>query len=173
MLWQPINLLLSIMTLGGAFLAAVQVSVFSDATPVTAMSAALDHDTVNTDSPDQSGPLEINRSTDGLFYVDGNVNGVSIRFAIDTGASVIVLNKADAKRIGWEGAPSSTHRIRTASGYGKMTWKKADQINVAGKSLGDLDIAVMDGGPAFSLLGLNALSQFESITIKNNQMIIE
>lgn len=161
------------MTLGGAFLAALQVSLFSVAVPATAMNASLETNISQVADTNPSGPHEINRAPDGLFYVNGSINGVSVRFAVDTGASVVVLNTADARRIGWNVSPHSNQRIRTASGYGNMAWQKADEINIAGKSLGNLDVAVMDGGPEFSLLGLNALSQFNSITIKNDQMIIE
>lgn len=178
MIWQPINLLLSTLTLGGAFFAALQVSLFSvaappTAMPPTAMNASHEANISYAANTSPSGPHEINRAPDGLFYVNGSINGVSVRFAVDTGASVVVLNTADAKRVGWNVSPNSSQRIRTASGYGNMAWREADEVNVAGKSLGNLDVAVMHGGPEFSLLGLNALSQFNSITIKNDQMIIE
>ncbi|GAA0482143.1 hypothetical protein GCM10009096_25580 [Parasphingorhabdus litoris] len=115
----------------------------------------------------------VNRSRDGLFYVDGQINDVPIKFAVDTGASVVVLNAADATRVGLTPKQTATHRIRTAGGYSDMRWSHADKLSVAGKKLGQIEIAVMEGGPKTSLLGLSALSRFETLTIKKDQLIIE
>src|SRR5690606_7433541 len=44
--------------------------------------------------------MVISASEGGGFHVYGAVNGVPIRFLVDTGASSIVLSPADAKRLG-------------------------------------------------------------------------
>ena len=123
--------------------------------------------------PDQSGALRVSRSKDGLFYVNGVLEGVPIRFAVDTGASVVVLNAADAERAGLDAGHGSKARIRTASGYGKMSWHRAQHLTIAGQSIGQLDVAIMDEGPETSLLGLNALSRLKSVTLKQNRLTIE
>ncbi len=114
----------------------------------------------------------VERDGDGLFYINGHVNGVRVRFAIDTGASVVVLNAADATRVGLEANQPSHHRIRTASGYSPMTWQQVDNVTIGGRVLGEIDIAIMEDGPAVSLLGLNALSRLGSVTMKDDQLII-
>ncbi|QTD56935.1 retropepsin-like aspartic protease family protein [Parasphingorhabdus cellanae] len=120
-----------------------------------------------------SHPHVISRSSDGLFYIDGNIDGVTVRFAVDTGASIVVLNAQDAKRVGLGTENRLKQRIRTASGYGMMAWQRADNIMIAGQSLGRLEVAIMEDGPDVSLLGLNALSRLGSITIEQDQLFIE
>jgi aspartyl protease family protein len=48
----------------------------------------------------QSGELVINISQDGHFYLNSKINGKSVRFMIDTGASDMVLSLAEAEKIG-------------------------------------------------------------------------
>ena len=43
-----------------------------------------------------NGAVELQRGTDGHFYADLDIDGTIVTFAIDTGASEIVLNRADA-----------------------------------------------------------------------------
>ncbi|WP_108810011.1 TIGR02281 family clan AA aspartic protease [Sphingorhabdus sp. Alg231-15] len=173
MLRQPVNLLFGAMTLCGALLAALQVSLFSVAPSATAMTASLESEIVTAAEIKPSGKHLITRAADGLFYIDGSINGVPLQFAVDTGASVVVLNDKDALRVGLGAGSAPQQRIRTASGYSQMTWRKADDLTVAGRTLGGLEIAVMESGPEVSLLGLNALSKLNSITIRKDQLIIE
>ena len=46
------------------------------------------------------GELVINLSQDGHFYMDVEINDVSMRFMIDTGASDIVISTKEAQRLG-------------------------------------------------------------------------
>jgi aspartyl protease family protein len=169
---QPITWILGGLAFGGVTLAGVQTSEFAAEPSASAMIATPSTNPASGLLSDSAQPLHIDRSRDGLFYVDGMLQGVPVRFAIDTGASVVVLNIADAKRVGLSNNRNSA-RIRTASGYGKMFWHHAQHLTVAGKSVGQLDIAVMEDGPETSLLGLNALSRLKSVTLKQDRLIIE
>lgn len=61
-----------------------------------------------------SGDLQIPRHRDGHFYVDGTVNGRPIRFLVDTGASMVVVSEAFARKAGLpQGQPM---QFRTANG---------------------------------------------------------
>jgi len=42
----------------------------------------------------------IAKSTDGHFWARGTVNGASVRFLVDTGATAVALTPADAERLG-------------------------------------------------------------------------
>ncbi|MEO9467962.1 retropepsin-like aspartic protease [Parasphingorhabdus sp.] len=169
---QPITWILGGLAFGGVTLAGVQTSEFAAQPSASAMTAMPSTLPATGFQPDSAQSFHIDRSKDGLFYVDGMLQGVPVRFAIDTGASVVVLNMADARRAGL-GDGQSSARIRTASGYGKMAWHRAQHLTVAGRPVGQLDIAVMEDGPETSLLGLNALSRLKSVTLKQDRLIIE
>ena len=44
--------------------------------------------------------VEVPRSADGHYYLTMEVNGAPIRFVVDTGATELVLSRADAERAG-------------------------------------------------------------------------
>ncbi len=173
MFLQPISFFLSLMALSGSLLAAVQIAMFSTTPPPSALTASIKPAVTELTSERAKGRQIVNRSADGLFYIDGTIDGISVKFAVDTGASVVVLNANDAERVGLDPTRSENQRIRTASGYSSMIWAQADDFTVAGRNLGNMEVAIMPDGPAISLLGLNALSRMETITIKKNQLIIE
>ncbi len=136
MILQPINLLLSSMTFAGALLATVQVAMYSVTPTPSALTASIDLTTSKLPSGQVTGQHIVERSADGLFYIDGTIKGISVKFAVDTGASVVVLNANDAKRVGLDPARRSNQRIRTASGYSSMIWSQADDFTIAGKNWG-------------------------------------
>ena len=107
---------------------------------------------------EQGRLVEFKRANDGLFYVTGNVNGVPVRFVVDTGASVVVLTQRDAERVGIS-KDSGSHQahIQTAGGSSAMRWAKLKEVTVAGQRVEKLDAAIVRDGLKVSLLGQNYL----------------
>lgn len=163
---------LCLVLLVGVYLAVLQVVIYSAKPASPGPSPAPQAYSTQTTATYPSGRHIISRDADGLFYVNGHVDGVMVRFAVDTGASVVVLNSADAERIGLELDQHFSDRIRTASGYSQMLWRQVDNVTIDGRVLGKLDIAIMEKGPDVSLLGLNALSRLGSVTMENDQLTI-
>src|SRR5438128_1340017 len=77
---------------GGAPATNVQVPVAASATAPKRISA--------TDPVRTPAPRELRRAPDGHFYADAQINGTTIHFLVDTGASVVVLSREDAQRAG-------------------------------------------------------------------------
>jgi predicted aspartyl protease len=46
-----------------------------------------------------NGYVAIQRAPDSHFYVDAEVNGTTVHFLVDTGATAVVLAAADAQRL--------------------------------------------------------------------------
>lgn len=118
--------------------------------------------------------VEYERAPDGLFYVTGLVNGHSIRFLVDTGASVVMLTREDASAIGLDIEQESFRsQVRTASGASSMAWATLRHVDVAGHRLSRIDAAVPQGGLPVSLLGQNVLRQLGALTIDGDQLRIQ
>ena len=66
------------------------------------------------DRDDIRHTLRLKRSPDGHFYVNGTVNGVAVRFVIDTGATSVALSKEAAAAAGL--TAERQIRISTAAG---------------------------------------------------------
>jgi len=118
-----------------------------------------------------SGTITLSRSFDGHFYADAQVNGTTIHFLVDTGASVIALSGADAQRAGL--ALSGDPQIIGAGASGQV-WGhvvRLNRVELGVKSISDTPAVVLAGGDR-SLLGQSFLSQFGSVEINGNTMVL-
>ena len=111
------------------------------------------------------------KGDDGLFYLTGRVNGVPVRFVVDTGANVVVLTASDARRAGVT-LGAATQRMETASGGSAMRWATLGELDIAGQRLTQTRAAVVAEGLNMSLLGQNALAQLNSVTLTRNRLEI-
>ena len=112
----------------------------------------------------------VRQASDGLFYVDAAVNGERVRFVVDTGASVVVLNASDAARTG---VGTSVHvRVETAAGSSSMQRARIENISVAGQSMKGVAAVVMRDNLKVSLLGQSALAQLGSVSLKRGELTL-
>lgn len=97
----------------------------------------------------------------GHFIAEGQVNGAAVRFLVDTGATLIALPAADAKRMGvsYLNAPRGT--VSTANGTALAYKVKLDSVRVGEITINNVDAVVMEGGLAIPLLGMSFLNRTE------------
>ncbi|HAF80109.1 MAG TPA: TIGR02281 family clan AA aspartic protease, partial [Brevundimonas sp.] len=92
--------------------------------------------------------------------------GRAVRVLIDTGASVVALTRADARRLGVDPTPDAyTGRVQTASGLARTAPVELAAVSVAGARVERVQALVVEDGLAYSLLGmsyLGRLSAFEA-----------
>lgn len=112
----------------------------------------------------------LQRQRDGLYYVNARVNDVPVRFIVDTGSSVVVLNAADTRRVGLANSEGTRVRVETAGGPSTMRLARIDSVGIAGQSLRDVEAAVMGTGLETSLLGQNVLSELDSVRIERGTL---
>jgi len=98
----------------------------------------------------------------GMYLTVGSVNGYSVDFLIDTGASVIAFNAATAKRLGLEYLKAPASVVQTASGIEMAYQVTLDQVQIGDIKLYNIDAVVLDGPhPERALLGMTFLGQVE------------
>jgi len=107
--------------------------------------------------------LQLYPGAGGHYFVDGKINGTSIHFLIDTGATSVVINKDVAKRIGLlyqvDGSPT---RVETASGVVPAYRVRFDEVMIRALSLKRVDGIVVDGSyPREALLGQSFLNRLD------------
>ncbi|HEY7687778.1 MAG TPA: TIGR02281 family clan AA aspartic protease, partial [Dongiaceae bacterium] len=56
----------------------------------------------NSGTANPDGSLSFPAAEDGHFYIEAKVDGTTVLFLVDTGATMVVLAPADAKRIGFD-----------------------------------------------------------------------
>lgn len=112
-------------------------------------------------SPTGKRVVTIAPDAGGLYWTNGSINDFQVKFIVDTGASMISMNKHEAKRIGlnykMEGKQSVSS---TASGISKIYLINLKKVKVGDIELRDVNGSVHDGDfPEFILLGNSFLSK--------------
>lgn len=116
---------------------------------------------------------ELHRAPDGLFYLDARVNGVPVRFLVDTGATTVVLTDADARRAGVAAdIARSSERAETAGGATAMARVRLASLEAGPARRFDVEACVTGPGLSVSLLGQSWLAQFDSVTITRDRMVL-
>lgn len=99
----------------------------------------------------------------GHFLVSGMINGAaSVRFLVDTGATLVSLSADDAKRAGIDYLSGQRALTQTASGVAPIYRIKLDTIKIGDIVLYNVDAAVHTGGHLpIALLGMSFLNRME------------
>lgn len=100
--------------------------------------------------------------TNGMYVTPGSINGFSVDFLVDTGATTIALNAATANRLGLDFYRGQQIGVRTASGYDIGYRVTLDVVQVDEIKLYNVAALVIDGPePSTSLLGMSFLGQLD------------
>ena len=121
----------------------------------------------------QDGAIALPRAPDGHYYVTAEVNGAAIDFLVDTGASDIVLSRADAARIGFDLEKLAfLGSARTANGVVPIAYSRLKAIQRDPYLDQGLSVAINGGEMEKSLLGMSYLGLFGRIEIAQDQLIL-
>lgn len=99
----------------------------------------------------------------GHFFTTAMVNGVSLRFLVDTGASVVTIGSGDAKRAGISYLAGERRLLQTANGVVPAYRVKLDTVRLGDITLNNVDGVVVDGNAlgGVGLLGMSFLNRTE------------
>jgi aspartyl protease family protein len=115
----------------------------------------------------------INADNQGSFYTNGYINGRSVRFLLDTGASSVAMNENQARSLGLQYV-DDTKKIKVSTAGGDQTGYRVTlkQVSVGGISLNNVQGVVIKGSsPDITLLGMTFLGNLE-MEHKQNLMVL-
>jgi aspartyl protease family protein len=120
----------------------------------------------------QTGEVTLPRAADGHYYLVLDVNGQPIEFMVDTGATNVVLSRADAMRIGMDPAALAyLGSAQTANGVVRTARVLLENVTLGDFADARLPAYVNDGEMDGSLLGMAYLGKFR-IEITGDRMIL-
>lgn len=99
----------------------------------------------------------------GMYAVAGSINGLPVNFLVDTGATLVAMNAAEATRLGidYHGGGQEVV-VNTASGVAPAYQIELKRVKVGAIELHNVAAVVLDGpGPAQVLLGMSFLGRLE------------
>jgi aspartyl protease family protein len=124
-------------------------------------------------APGHAQEVVIPAGPHGHFVVEAMVDGVPIRFLVDTGASDIVLSMNDALDIGLRPTDLRfTRRFETANGVVRGAPVILRELRLGQLQLFDLEASVNEAPLEISLLGMRFLNELRGYEVADGRLIL-
>ncbi len=108
----------------------------------------------------------------GHFIEQGQINGQSIRYMVDAGASVVAIGRTEAERLGLPFLQGQRVQMGTANGSANGWRLRLDSVRVGELEVRGVEAVVTPQPMPFVLLGNSFLSEFQ-MTRQGEQMVLE
>jgi aspartyl protease family protein len=119
-----------------------------------------------------AGAVEMPRAEDGHYYATLTINGNDVQFLADTGATNMVLSRADAERVGVDmQGLRFLGQAMTANGMVRTARVTLPQVDFGPFADRDVVAYVTDGEMDGSLLGMDYLGTFK-LQIEGGKMVL-
>ena len=100
-------------------------------------------------------------NTQGHFVATGSINGATTRFLVDTGATVIAMGSAEARRLGISYLKGQRILMSTANGVVPAYHVTLNNVKVGDISLSGVDAVVHEAQLPVVLLGMSFLNRVD------------
>lgn len=97
----------------------------------------------------------------GHFVTTGSINGIGVRFLVDTGATVVSMSLDEAKRLGINYQAGQKTMTMTANGVVPSYKVKLDSVKVGDIDLTNVDGMIVPAPMGVVLLGMSFLNRTE------------
>lgn len=97
----------------------------------------------------------------GHFFTLGSINGRSVNFVVDTGATLVSMSVAEARRIGLKFENGEQGYSSTANGVVRSYRVKLGSVRIRDVEIQNVDASVSEGAMPFVLLGNSFLTRFQ------------
>ena len=123
------------------------------------------------EDPDQ---ITFTARVDGHFLIEAMVNGYTVKFIFDTGATDVMLTRRDAARIGLKFSDLSFDKIYlTANGAVKGAPVKLHTITIGPIGLKNVRASVNGSKMKYSLLGMSFLSSIGGYEVVGDKLTLK
>lgn len=108
------------------------------------------------------GSVVLYADSDGHYFTAGQVNGVTLKFLVDTGATAIAMNSDDARSAGIDYKKGKRIPTHTANGVVDGYHVVINTLKLGSLVIHQVDAIVLEGSsPSLVLLGMSALNRME------------
>jgi aspartyl protease family protein len=119
----------------------------------------------------QGTETRIPMAIDGHFWVEGRVNGVAVKFLVDSGATMTTIDRDTANKAGVPVSPRADQFVRTGNGIIRVATGRARDLEVGGIERHDvgLQVAAHDD---LNVLGMNFLSSLSRWGVEGRWLVL-
>jgi aspartyl protease family protein len=112
--------------------------------------------------PQNNNPVSLYADQAGHFLGNLSVNGVSLKYLVDTGATTVAFNSGDAKYAKIDYEKGERIQMSTANGVVSAYLVKLNTLKIGTITLNNIEATVNEGGsPTVVLLGMSALNRLD------------
>jgi aspartyl protease family protein len=130
--------------------------------------AAIFPGTPESATAEDEGSAKLWADPRGFFYANGTINGYPVRFLVDTGATIIAIDRKLARRIGLDYSNEKQGFAETAGGATPMVATKLSEVSVGDITLRDVPAGIMVASELDTpLLGMSFLGQLDMVRTEN------
>ncbi len=115
--------------------------------------------------------VRIPMSIDGHFWVEGRLNGQSVKFLVDSGATVTTIDRATAIAAGIAVSDSRNVVVRTGNGMIQVARGRADQFSIASINRRDVMLHIAETD-RMNVLGMNFLSTLSRWSVEGRWLVL-
>lgn len=119
-----------------------------------------------------SGRIVLTAGNGGHFLSQGSINGRTVQFLVDTGATNVSLGVSDAERIGLNYQAGQPVRMNTANGTTQGWRTRLDSVRLGDVEIHNVEAVVTPQGMPYVLLGNSYLTRFQ-MKRENDQLTLE
>lgn len=121
----------------------------------------------------EGGETRIPLSRDGHFWIEAQVNGDTVPFLVDTGATLTAVSSQTAARIGVEARPGGIPvMLNTANGTISAEIATIDELRFGNVVARGLDAVIAPGLGNTNVIGMNLLSRLASWRVEGQTLIL-
>jgi aspartyl protease family protein len=110
---------------------------------------------------------------DGHFWVEGRVDGVAVRFLVDSGATVSAISTETATRAGLDVRRTMPVVVNTANGAVPAYPARVGMLQVGSIRQPNARVLVGDSFGRVNVLGMNFLTDLKSWRVERRVLILE
>lgn len=120
----------------------------------------------------RGGKIVLTAGSGGHFLTQGAINGKTVQFMVDTGATSIAMGVGEAERLGIDFKKGQLGRGVTANGVVTVYHVKLASVRIGDVEVFDVDASVLPAASGAILLGNSFLTRFQ-MTRHNDQLVLE
>lgn len=121
--------------------------------------------------PGQGSRIVLTVGSGGHFFSQGSINGRSVQFLVDTGATSVGMSQQAADRAGLDYKGGRPIAMSTANGI-VPGWQIKTTVRIGDVEVHQVDTVITTGSMPYVLLGNSFLSRFQ-MKRDNDQMVLE
>lgn len=116
--------------------------------------------------------VRIPMAIDGHFWVEGQLNGVPVKFLVDSGATMTTIGRQTAMTAGVGVSKTRNQVVRTGNGMLRVASGRAESLNIGPIERGNVGLHVAENED-LNVLGMNYLSTLGRWGVEGRWLILQ